>query len=152
MNAKHEFRSAIALDVWAPTGDIEAGAGGHWRGGLMILAEKGAGDLPDRGVFHYLRPFAVQMEAEYLPRWTGSQLDLVAFDAALSYRLPCRDPGPISRPIRRLSRWSSSLSSITSRRRGDCGPPAPRRQISASPPASPTQLATISSRREPNWV
>jgi hypothetical protein len=87
MNAKHEFRTGIALDVLAPTGDIEAGAGGHWRGGPMILAEKGAGDLPDRGVFHYLRPFAVQMDAEYLPRWTGSQLDLVAFDAALSYQL-----------------------------------------------------------------
>ncbi len=87
MNAKHEFRTGIALDVRAPTGDIEAGAGGHWRGGPMILAEKGAGDLPDRGVFHYLRPFAVQMDAEYLPRWTGSQLDLVAFDAALSYQL-----------------------------------------------------------------
>ena len=87
LNAKHEFRSAIALDVWAPTGDIEAGAGGHWRGGPMILAEKGAGDLPDRGLLHYLRPFAVQMDAEYLPRWTGAQLDLVVFDAALSYQL-----------------------------------------------------------------
>ena len=53
----------------------------------MLLAEKGAGDLPDRGILHYLRPFAVQMDAEYLPRWTGSQLDLVVFDAALSYQL-----------------------------------------------------------------
>jgi len=87
LNAEHEFRTAIALDVWVPTGDIEAGAGGHWRGGPMILAEKGAGDLPDHGVFHYLRPFGVQMDAEYLPRWTGSQLDLVAFDTALSYQL-----------------------------------------------------------------
>jgi hypothetical protein len=87
LNAEHEFRTAIALDIWALTGDIEAGAGGHWRGGPMALAEKGAGDLPDRGVFHYLRPFGVQMDAEYLPRWTGSQLDLVAFDSALSYQL-----------------------------------------------------------------
>jgi hypothetical protein len=87
MNAEHEFRTAIALDVWAPTGDIEAGAGGHWRGGPMILAEKGAGDLPDHGLFHYLRPFALQMDAEYMPRWTGSQEDLVVFDAALSYQL-----------------------------------------------------------------
>ena len=52
----------------------------------MILAEKGAGDLPDRGVFHYLRPFGVQMDAEYLPKWTGPQSDIVVFDAALSYQ------------------------------------------------------------------
>jgi hypothetical protein len=86
-NPDHEFRAAAALDVFAPTGDVTAGAGGHWRGGPMILAEKGAGDLPDRGLFHYLRPFGVQMDAEYLPRWTGSQSDIVAFDAALSYQL-----------------------------------------------------------------
>ncbi len=87
MDPEHEFRTGIALDVYAPTGDIQAGAGGHWRGGPMILAEKGAGDLPDRGFFHYLRPFGLQMDAEYLPRWTGSQLDIVTFDSALSYQL-----------------------------------------------------------------
>ncbi len=87
LNAEHEFRAGIALDIYAPTGDVTAGAGGHWRGGPMILAEKGAGDLPDHGFFHYLRPFAIQMDAEYLPRWTGSQLDVVAFDSALSYQL-----------------------------------------------------------------
>jgi hypothetical protein len=153
LNAEHEFRSAIALDVWAPTGDVEAGAGGHWRGGPMILAEKGAGDLPDHGLLHYLRPFALQMDAEYMPRWTGSQEDLVAFDAALSYQLDyLSGPGSDFRANCRSSRWSSSLSSITSRWRSDCGPPAPRRPIGASPPASPTQLATISSRRERNWV
>lgn len=86
-NPDHEFRTSIALDVFAPTGDVQAGAGGHWRGGPMFLAEKGAGDLPDRGFLHYLRPFGVQMDTEYLPRWTGSQQDIVAFDAALSYQL-----------------------------------------------------------------
>ena len=86
-NPEHEFRTSIAVDVFAPTGDIQAGAGGHWRGGPMFLAEKGAGDLPDRGFLHYVRPFAIQMDTEYLPRWTGAQQDIVAFDAALSYQL-----------------------------------------------------------------
>jgi hypothetical protein len=94
MNPRHEFRTAIALDVYAPTGDVQAGAGGHWRGGPMILAEKGAGDLPDRGLFHYLRPFGVQIDTEYLPRWTGSQQDIVAFDSVLSYQFDYLDePG-----------------------------------------------------------
>ena len=105
-NDQHEFRTGIALDVYAPTGDVQAGAGGHWRGGPMLLAEKGAGDLPDSGFWHYLRPFGVQMDTEYLPRWTGSQLDIVAFDSALSYQLDYLDEegfgfksGPLLKPI-----------------------------------------------------
>jgi len=87
MNPDHEFRGAIALDIFAPTGSIDAGSGGHWRMGPMLLAEKGFGDLPDNRFFHYLRPFAVQADAEYLPRVTGSQSDFTFFDAALSYQL-----------------------------------------------------------------
>jgi hypothetical protein len=90
-NPEHEFRSSIAADVYAPTGDVQAGAGGHWRGGPMLLAEKGAGDLPDRGFLHYLRPFGIQMDVEYLPRWTGEQSDIVAFDTALSYQFDYLD-------------------------------------------------------------
>ena len=86
-NDEHEMRLAAALDTFVPTGDIEAGAGGHWRGGPMFLIAKGAGDLPNRGFWHYLRPLAVQADAEYLPRWTGDQLDVTGFDAAISYEL-----------------------------------------------------------------
>lgn len=84
---EHETRLAVALDMYAPTGEISAGAGGHWRGGPMFLIARGAGDLPNRGLGHYLRPFAIQADAEYLPRWTGSQLDITAADAAISYQL-----------------------------------------------------------------
>jgi len=105
-NDAHEFRTAVAFDVFAPTGDVQAGAGGHWRGGPMLLAEKGAGDLPDSGFWHYLRPFGLQTDAEWLPRWTGAQLDVVNFDTALSYQLDYLDEegfgfksGPWLKPI-----------------------------------------------------
>jgi len=87
MNVEHELRLAVGLDTFAPVGDINSGAGGHWRGGPMLLMSKGAGDIPDRGFMHYLRPFALQMDAAYLPRWTGTQLDITEFDAAISYEL-----------------------------------------------------------------
>ena len=84
---EHETRLALALDMYAPTGSIQAGSGGHWRGGPMFLIARGAGDLPNRGFFHYLRPFAFQADGEYLPRWTGSQLDVTAADFCFSYQL-----------------------------------------------------------------
>ena len=87
MNIEHELRLAVGLDTFAPVGDINAGAGGHWRGGPMLLLSKGAGDIPKEGFLRYLRPFELQMDAAYLPRWTGSQLDITEFDAAISYEL-----------------------------------------------------------------
>jgi hypothetical protein len=117
----------------------------------MALAEKGAGDLPDRGVFHYLRPFGVQMDAEYLPRWTGSQLDLVAFDSALSYQLdylsgPGSDFGADS-PLRPLVFFNEfNYQQMAWGHRNHAG------RLARNPPVSPTRLGAISSRPARNWV
>lgn len=93
-NLYHEFRVAAALDVFAPTGDTDAGAESHTRAGPALLFEKGAGDLPDRGAWHFMRSFAIEAVAEYTWAASGHQSDNAEFDIALSYQFShLRDSG-----------------------------------------------------------
>lgn len=85
---EHELRIAIGPDVFLPTGEIAAGADGHPRGGPMLMFAKGMGDLPSRGPLFYLRPFAIQADAAYLPTWSGYESDVAQADVALSYSMP----------------------------------------------------------------
>ena len=56
MNAEHEFRTGFALDVYAPTGDVQAGAGP-----LARRTDDPGEKAPVTcrpGLFHYLRPLS----------------------------------------------------------------------------------------------
>jgi len=86
-NVEHEFRATAGLDIFAPTGDVDAGADSHTRVGPALLIEKGAGDLPDRGAWHFMRPFATEAAATYTWLASGRQADDAQFDIALSYQL-----------------------------------------------------------------
>lgn len=85
---EHEFRIAIGADIFPSTGDQAAGAETHTRGGPLLLWRKGMGDLPDLGVMHYLRPFAIQSDMGYLPTWGGPESGEFAFNAEFEYSLP----------------------------------------------------------------
>jgi hypothetical protein len=82
---EHETRLGIAADVFFPTGEIESGADGHTRAGPLFSLAKGMGDLPDTAALNYLRPFAIQADAAYLPTWSGHESVILQSDAALSY-------------------------------------------------------------------
>ena len=93
-NLHHEFRVAAGLDVFAPTGDTNAGAESHTRAGPALLFEKGAGDLPNRGAWRFMRSFAIEAAAEYTWAASGPQSDNAQFDVALSYQFShLRDSG-----------------------------------------------------------
>ncbi|MHB8383772.1 MAG: hypothetical protein ACYDC3_15695 [Candidatus Binataceae bacterium] len=85
---EHETRIAIGADVFLPTGQIAAGADGHPRGGPLLMFAKGMGDLSSEGPLFYLRPFAIQADAGYLPTWSGYESDIAQADATLSYSMP----------------------------------------------------------------
>jgi len=87
MNVEHELRLAVALNLFIPKGDFQAGSIPYWRGGPMLLMAKGAGDIPNRGWLRYLRPFALQVEGTETFRWNGPQFHNVALNTALSYQL-----------------------------------------------------------------
>ena len=93
-NLYHEFRVAAGLDVFAPTGNTDAGAESHTRVGPALLFEKGAGDLPKQGAWRFMRPFAIEAAAEYTWMASGYQSDNAEFDIALSYQFShLRDSG-----------------------------------------------------------
>lgn len=85
---EHELRLAIGAEMDLPTGQISAGADGHARGGPLLMLAKGMGDLSSEGPIFYLRPFAIQADAGYLPTWNGYESDLGEADVALSYSMP----------------------------------------------------------------
>lgn len=85
---EHELRLGIGAIVDLPTGEISAGADGHTRGGPLLMLAKGMGDLSSEGPIFYLRPFAIQADAGYLPTWNGYESDLGMADVALSYSMP----------------------------------------------------------------
>ena len=55
--------------------------------GPIFMFAKGFGDIPNQGLAKYLRPFAIQGDAEYLWRTGGTQADDVAVDWDISYSL-----------------------------------------------------------------
>jgi hypothetical protein len=85
-SVEHEFRLGLAFDTFLPTGDVGSGAESHARGGPILSFARGLGDLPDRDLFRFVRPFAIQGDLDYLPAWSGHDSQLVEFNIALSYQ------------------------------------------------------------------
>jgi hypothetical protein len=86
-SVEHEMRFAIGPDAIVPVGDLDAGAPSHTRLGPFLMYEKGMGDLPDKGLPLYLRPFAVIGDFAYLPALGGPQNGQFLSDLCLSYQL-----------------------------------------------------------------
>ncbi len=85
-SVEHEMRLALGGEIFPSTGEIDAGADSHTRAGPMLMFAKGAGDLPERGWWSYLRPFSLQADGGYLPTWSGPQSGLFFADACLGYQ------------------------------------------------------------------
>ena len=105
-SVEHELRFAVGGNFFVPVGDLDAGAPSHTRGGPMLMYEKGMGDLPNRGVMLYLRPFAFLGDFAYLPTWGGPENGQFLADFCLSYQFYyLRDSGvalPLSSFMSRL--------------------------------------------------
>ena len=84
---KHETRLAVGTDTFLPAGNPTAGGNTHTHVGPIFMFAKGFGDIPNQGLAKYLRPFAIQGDAEYLWRTGGTQADDVAVDWDISYSL-----------------------------------------------------------------
>jgi hypothetical protein len=84
---EHESMYALALDSIFPTGSAVAGAVHNYRVGPLFLWDKGMGDLANSGWSAYLRPFALQGDAGFLPTAGNPQSVAVLFNGALSYSL-----------------------------------------------------------------
>jgi hypothetical protein len=85
-SVEHEMRLAIGGEIFPSTGASAAGAYSHTRAGPMLMFGKGEGDLPESGLWRYLRPFSLQADAGYLPTWSGPQSGLIFADACLGYQ------------------------------------------------------------------
>jgi len=105
-SVEHELRFAVGGNFFVPVGDLDAGAPSHTRGAPMLMYEKGMGDLPNRGVMLYLRPFAFLGDFAYLPTWGGPENGQFLADFCLSYQFYyLRDSGvalPLSSFMSRL--------------------------------------------------
>ncbi len=84
-SAEHETRLAIGTDLFLPTGNPTAGGNTHTHVGPIIMLAKGFGDIPNTGFAKYLRPLALQGDAEYLWKTGGTLGDDLVVDWDLSY-------------------------------------------------------------------
>jgi hypothetical protein len=84
---EHETRLALGTDMFLPTGNPTAGGNTHTDVGPIFMFAKGFGDIPNRGFARYLRPFAIQGDAEYLFKTGGTLVDDAIADWDLSYSL-----------------------------------------------------------------
>ena len=85
---KHEFRLSAAGILELPTGNQDAGAETHTRVGPELLWAWGLGDIPNRGVWKYLRPFAIQGDVGYTIKTGGKSNDDLFADNVIQYSLP----------------------------------------------------------------
>ncbi|HEY2106151.1 MAG TPA: hypothetical protein VGH29_10235 [Candidatus Binataceae bacterium] len=86
-SAEHEMRLAIGTDLFLPTGNPTAGGNTHTHLGPILMFAKGFGDIPDNGLMKYLRPLAIQGDAEYLYKTGGTLSDDAVVDWDVSYSL-----------------------------------------------------------------
>ena len=86
-SAEHEMRIAIGSDLFLPTGNPTAGGNTHTHLGPILMFAKGMGDLPNQGWLKYLRPLAIQGDAEYLYKTGGTLSDDAVVDWDVSYSL-----------------------------------------------------------------
>jgi hypothetical protein len=86
-SAEHEARIAIGTDMFLPTGNPTAGGNTHTHLGPILMFAKGFGDIPNQGFIKYLRPLAIQGDAEYLYKTGGTLSDDAVVDGDVSYSL-----------------------------------------------------------------
>jgi hypothetical protein len=84
---EHETRLAIGSDLFLPAGNPTAGGNTHTHVGPIFMYAKGFGDLPNRGLTKYLRPFALQGDVEYLVVTGGTLEDDAIADWVVSYSM-----------------------------------------------------------------
>lgn len=82
---EHEMRLAIGTDMFVPAGNPTAGGNTHSHMGPIVMLAKGFGDIPNTGLAKYLRPLALQADAEYLFKTGGTTSDDAVVDWDLSY-------------------------------------------------------------------
>jgi hypothetical protein len=103
---KHEFMLTIGTQLQLPAGNKDIEEENHTSLGPLFLWEKGFGDLPNRPVLKYLRPFGIQSDFGYLPALGGHTNHHMFADAVIEYSLPylsnnVRDIG-LKWPLRNL--------------------------------------------------
>jgi hypothetical protein len=85
---EHEFRLSIAAHLAIPTGSPSVEAQNHTQLGPELLWAKGFGDLPNRGLTKYLRPFGFQGDFGYIPALGGRTWHEMFADNVVEYSLP----------------------------------------------------------------
>jgi hypothetical protein len=85
---EHEFLMSIALQLLVPVGDKDIQEENHTSIGPVFLWEKGLGDLPNKSLLKYLRPFGFQSDFGYVPSVSGHTNHHMFFDSITEYSLP----------------------------------------------------------------
>jgi hypothetical protein len=85
---EHEFRLSIGAKFVLPTGNPSVEGQNHTQLGPEFLWAKGWGDLPNRGLVKYLRPFGFQGDFGYVPALGGSTFHEMFADNMVEYSLP----------------------------------------------------------------
>jgi len=84
----HEFMMTIGAQLQLPVGNTPVEEQSHTSLGPIFLWEKGMGDLPNRAVLKYLRPFGIQSDFGYLPTLGGHTSHHMFADEVTEYSLP----------------------------------------------------------------
>ncbi len=85
---EHEFLMSIGAQLQLPTGNTGVEEQSHTSLGPLFLWEKGFGDLPNKPVLKYLRPFGIQSDFGYVPALGGHTSHRMFADAVVEYSLP----------------------------------------------------------------
>jgi hypothetical protein len=85
---EHEFLISFGVQLQLPTGNQAVEAQNHTSLGPTFLWEKGMGDLPNRSVLKYLRPFGIQSDFGYVPALGDHTSHHMFADATIEYSLP----------------------------------------------------------------
>jgi hypothetical protein len=84
---EHEFMLTIGAQLELPVGNTPLEAQSHTSLGPLFLWEKGMGDLPNRPVLKYLRPFGIQSDFGYIPALGGHTSHHMFADEVTEYSL-----------------------------------------------------------------
>jgi hypothetical protein len=85
---EHEFLMSLGAEIDLPVGNSSVQEQKHTSLGPFLLWEKGMGDLPNRPVLKYLRPFGIQSDFGYSPALGGHTSHEMFADGVLEYSLP----------------------------------------------------------------
>lgn len=91
ISVPHEIEFTLSPFVVLPVGDRQIADQGYTHLGAELLLAKGLGDLPDRPLLKYVRPFAMQAEAGYAGRIQGPANSDVVANLELEYSLSYLD-------------------------------------------------------------